>query len=477
VKEPQPVNKHDLLDHLPPVWPDDALRHGIAIQNARTARCIVALDDDPTGTQTVHDIWVLTRWEVKDLKRALVDGEPALYVLTNSRSMPLEQAKSINREVATNLVEAADAIGRPLTVVSRSDSTLRGHFPGEVEALEKALVKLQGERFDGLCLLPFFPEGGRFTVNNVHWVQEDDLLIPAAQTPYARDSVFGYSNSSLPEWVEEKTQGKIRADEVITISLERLRLQGPSFVYQQLIQVRNGKVIIVNAADYRDLEVFVVGLLEAVAKGRRFLFRSAASFVKVAAGLQDKPLLTTQELIVGSKSTGGLIVFGSYVPKSTAQLHALCEMEGTKALELPVGEILSDERREETIQQTARHANKALSSGQDVVIYTSRKLITVGNKAENLAIGKTVSTSLMEVVKRIESEPRYVIGKGGITSSDLATTGLKARAARVLGQVLPGVPVWRLGPDSRWPGLAYVVFPGNVGDRYSVAHAAKVPRG
>ncbi len=59
--------------------------------------------------------------------------------------------------------------------------------------------------------------------------------------------------------------------------------------------------------------------------------------------------------------------------------------------------------------------------------------------------------------------PRYLVAKGGITSSDIATDALAMRRAQVLGQILPGVPVWQAGPESLHPGLAYVVFPGNVG--------------
>jgi uncharacterized protein YgbK (DUF1537 family) len=54
--------------------------------------------------------------------------------------------------------------------------------------------------------------------------------------------------------------------------------------------------------------------------------------------------------------------------------------------------------------------------------------------------------------------------KGGITSSDIATEGLAVKDALVCGQIIPGVPVWKLGAESRYPGLIYVVFPGNVGD-------------
>jgi uncharacterized protein YgbK (DUF1537 family) len=76
---------------------------------------------------------------------------------------------------------------------------------------------------------------------------------------------------------------------------------------------------------------------------------------------------------------------------------------------------------------------------------------------------------LIALVQRITATPRFLVAKGGITSSDIATGGLGVRRAHVLGQLIPGVPVWRLGAESRFPGMAYVVFPGNVGDDRALA--------
>lgn len=477
--EPQAVEKEALLNSLPPRWPDSSMRLQIARHVADTNRCVVALDDDPTGTQTMHDIWVLTEWSVDDLRIALSKGDPALFILTNSRSFPLAQAQALNREVATNLLTAARAENRAISVVSRSDSTLRGHYPGEVDALNDALVQGQGAGYDGVCIIPFFAEGGRFTIGDVHWVQESGLLVPAAQTQYAHDPVFGYHHSRLPLWIEEKTFGKVRASDVLSISLEMLRCGGPAEVARRLGNVRGGQVIVVNAADDRDLEVFVVGLHAAEAKGGRFLFRTAASFVKIAAGLVDKPLLTQLELIEGRPKAGGLIVFGSYVPKSTAQLATLKELKDLEDIELPVAEVLergSTSNRERAISRTVAGLNEALASGRDALVYTSRELIVGKHPAENLCIGKRISSALTEIVRRIEPEPRYVIGKGGITSFDVAVHGMGVRMARVEGQVLPCVPVWRLGPGSRWPRLPYIVFPGNVGDEHSVAKIVRMLR-
>ena len=74
----------------------------------------------------------------------------------------------------------------------------------------------------------------------------------------------------------------------------------------------------------------------------------------------------------------------------------------------------------------------------------------------------------MSIVKDLITRPAFIIAKGGITSSDIATKGLGAKKALVLGQVIPGVPVWKLDETSKYPGLVYTVFPGNVGDDHAM---------
>lgn len=477
MSEPEPVLKEILWAQLPSPWPDEHMREKIAEQLTKTDRCIIVLDDDPTGTQTVHDVWVITQWETEDIRAALADGESILYILTNSRSMPLPEAISINREIAANVLAASRLESRPVTVVSRSDSTLRGHYPGEVDALAEGLIAAEGNPFDGICIIPFFFEGGRFTIGDIHWVQEDGWLVPAALTPYASDAVFGYRHSRLPEWVEEKTKGRIIASEVISISIDMLRIAGPAQVAHRLRSLDRGSVVIVNAAEYRDLEVFVSGLQTVEAEGKRFLFRTAASFVKAASGLPSRPLLTSEDLVTTRPSAGGLIVVGSYIAKSSTQLAVARNLDGVLAVELYAPLVLDKSTREATILGIATQIDSAIASGKNALLYTNRDLITTNDHKANLAIGKAISSALVQIVRRVEHEPRFMIGKGGITSSDLATDAIRIRAARVLGQIIPGVPVWRPGPDSRWPGMPYIVFPGNVGEERSLADIIQILQG
>jgi uncharacterized protein YgbK (DUF1537 family) len=453
----------EVLDRLPPVWPDD-LQSAIQAALQTTPAKLVVLDDDPTGTQTVHDIPVLTSWSVPILRHELENDLPACFLLTNSRSFPLPEAQALNAAIGRNLQAAARETGRSFAVVSRSDSTLRGHFPGEVEALVETL----GQDIDAWLLIPFFEEGGRYTIGDTHYVAEGDHLVPAGETEFARDAAFGYRASDLHEWVEEKTAGRIAAQDVASVSLDTIRSGGPEAVTAQLMALSHGKVCIVNAASRRDMEVFTLGLLTAEARGKHFLYRTAASFVPIRAGVSPRPLLTCDEMIA-SNSGGGLVVVGSHVPRTSSQLEHLLQQPEVVPLEVDVSALLADTQRSEFLSYLTRLANAALDRHEDVVLFTSRELMTGVDADQSFAIGQRVSEGLVTIVKSVSARPRYILAKGGITSSDVATQGLGVQRAMVLGQVLPGVPVWQLGPETRHPGLSYIVFPGNVGGPEALA--------
>jgi uncharacterized protein YgbK (DUF1537 family) len=451
------VNKADRLASLPAEWPRDLLP-SIRAQVQADRRTIVVLDDDPTGTQTVYDLPVLTEWSVVALADELRRELPAFYVLTNSRSLPEAEAIVLAQDIGRNLREASLLAGRDVTVISRSDSTLRGHFPAETDALAAALET----RFDGCLIIPFFQEGGRYTIDNVHFVEQAGTLIPAGETAYARDPAFGYRASDLREWAAEKSGGRIDPSDVAVISLADLREGGPSIISERLRTLRDGQACVVNAASYRDMEVLVAGLLAAEAQGGHYLCRTAASFVRVRIGLAPRDLLRAADLAV-SENTGALIVAGSFVPTTTAQLDHLMRHTAITAIEITVGALLDDHAQADEIRRVAGQAARALSAGNDTLIYTSRDLIRGADSGHSLAIGARISDRLVQIVHRIDIRPRLMVVKGGITSSEIARYGLNIRQAWVLGQILPGVPVWRAGDESRFPGLPLVIFPGNVG--------------
>lgn len=433
---------------------------------AESGRTVVALDDDPTGVQTVHDTAVLAGWSREALADELRRPDPLFFVLTNSRSLPEAGAAALNREIAGNLLAASRDTGKPFAVVSRSDSTLRGHFPAETDALAGALGGV-----DGVLLCPAFFEGGRVTAGNVHFVREGERLVPAAETEFARDATFGYRARSLPQWVEEKSGGRTRAGDVAAIALEDIRRGGPRRVADLLRTVRGGQPVVVNALEYSDLWVVVLGLLRAEAEGKRFLYRSGASFVRARAGIGARPLLTREELLgPGARTPArGVVVVGSHVRRTSEQLEGLLKVDAVVGIEVGVAALLMGQGGfERETERVRRFADEVAASGTTPVIFTSRRVERPAGMDE-LAVARIVSDALVSIVQGIAARPDFVIGKGGITSSDIGTRGLGAERAVVLGQVRPGVPVWRLGPESRFPGMPYVVFPGNVGGRETLA--------
>ena len=193
---------------------------------ASAAPVLVVLDDDPTGTQSIHDLPVLTRWDEDDLEWALSQRVPALYVLTNTRSLDPDAAEQRNREVARAAQSVAKRLGVEISFVSRSDSTLRGHFPLETDTLVEEVEAFGGPDIDGVIIAPAFPDAGRVTVDGVHYFLDPHLggrAVPAAETEFARDATFGYASSGLAAWVEEKTAGRNCAVDVIHLDLHTIR--------------------------------------------------------------------------------------------------------------------------------------------------------------------------------------------------------------------------------------------------------------
>ncbi len=458
------ISKSELFATLPPPWPEDLRPQIRAMVASQPQHKLVVLDDDPTGTQTVHDVPVLTVWDVETLRGEFAQPGPCFYILTNSRSLAPEAAARLNREIARNLKTAVGP-GK-FTVVSRSDSTLRGHFPLETDVLTAELGP-----FDATILIPYFEAGGRYSINDIHYVAEGDRLVPAAETPFSRDAAFGYHSSNLREWVEEKTGGRVKAEAVVSVTIDDLRRGGPDAVTKRLAALSNAAVCIVNAAAPSDLDVFSVGLLAAERAGKRFLFRTAAQIVAARLGLEPCELWKADSRRLPQDASGGLTIVGSYVPKTTEQLGKLLQHSTIDRVELDVEALLDPNRRDSAIAVALAQTNAALAAGRDVVVFTSRKLITDSDAARSLDIGRQVSDALVSLVQRLEVRPRYLIAKGGITSSDLATRGLGVKRALVAGQLLPGIPVWRLGDETKFPGLDYVVFPGNVGGPHALAEA------
>ena len=424
------------------------------------------LDDDPTGVQTVHDVPVYTDWEMESLQQAFEEKSNLFFILTNSRSFSKEETKHVHETIAKRLHQVSQRCGKEFFLISRGDSTLRGHYPLETDVLRETLEELGEAKFDGEILCPFFLEGGRVTIDNVHYVKEGNVLIPAGMTEFAKDQSFGYQSSDLTEYVEEKTNGRYKKDGCMTISLEELRANDIDGITGKLMEVHDFQKVIVNATTYEELQVFVQAFVKAAEEGKHFLARTAASFPKVLGGVSDKPLLKKEELVEDTKN-GGIVLIGSHVKKTTLQLEALKQSEKELCfLEFHAEVWNQKDGLKKEAERVRSEAENCIRSGKTAVIYTSRTLQMpdTEDKDQILAVSVAISEAVTSIIGNLEIQPRFIVAKGGITSSDVGTKALRVKRAQVLGQIKKGIPVWRTGAESKFPGMPYIIFPGNVGE-------------
>jgi uncharacterized protein YgbK (DUF1537 family) len=425
---------------------------------------IIVLDDDPTGSQTVHSCLLLTRWDVETLKLGLSDDSPIFFVLTNTRALTPEQATDVTREVCHNLKIAIDAEGiQDFLVVSRSDSTLRGHYPVETDVIAEEVGP-----FDAHFLVPAFFEGGRVTRESVHYLIIDSIPTPVHETEFARDSVFGYHHSYLPDYVEEKTKGRIKADSVERFVLADIR-QGS---LERLQKLAGNQCCVVDGEAQADLDQFAADILAAASQGKRFLFRSAASLLTSLASLGPQPIAAQDMAKYVRQEKPGAVIVGSHVKKTTQQLERLLQEPGVVGVEVDVAHLLdeSEAQRRELLTSVLARVQEIHSSGKTPTIYTSRQELVFKDVQTRLDFGAAVSALLMDIVRGLPRDIGFLISKGGITSNDVLSTGLVLRSARLLGQIIAGCSVVRTPDDHpQFPNLPVVLFPGNVGDANALA--------
>lgn len=435
----------------------------MAVTSSRQPKIIV-LDDDPTGSQTVHSCLLLTQWDVETLRIGLADASRIVFILTNTRSLTPIEATNVTREVCRNLKVAIAAENiQDFMIVSRSDSTLRGHYPIETDAIAEELGG-----FDAHFLVPAFFEGGRFTKSSVHYLVVNGVPTPVHETEFAKDSVFGYQHSYLPDYVEEKTKGKIPAAKVQRFLLGDIR----AGTRQRLARLHDNQCVVVDAENQADLNQFAADILVIAATGKRFLFRSAASLLTALAKLPPQPIPAEDMSKYMRSPKAGVAIVGSHVKKTTEQLENLLKAANTAPVEIDVSRLLNDPIAELEIlkQEALTQVQQAHAAGQTAVVFTSRQELEFADIATRLAFGQSVSALLMAIVQKLPEDIGFLISKGGITSNDVLSTGLNLPTTRLLGQILAGCSVVRTPENHpRFPDLPVVLFPGNVGDADALA--------
>jgi uncharacterized protein YgbK (DUF1537 family) len=416
----------------------------------------VVLDDDPTGTQAVQDVRAFLRWSVARLQVAL-QSRPSIHLLTNARALTAERAEEVTYDAA----DTARRASQRARIVLRGDSTLRGHLLAEYRAVARAAF--EGRR-PALLLVPALPEAGRVTVGGVHYASS----VPVHTTSYARDGVFSYRSSRLLEWADERTQGLLTAEQGIEVSSDTLRSDGPDAITRALAVAseRGGVAIVPDVETAEDLDTVARGTRQAYAAELPVLVRASPAFAAVLTGTAANGFVAPP-----GAPDGLLIVCGSYVERTTAQLEHLCARRDIAPVEVALDELLgSPAQVSAEVMRAAREADRQLIEHGLAVLSTPRFRPAA---LRSLPSGLRVAEGLARILPAMNDLPTTVLAKGGITSQVTAEIGLGCDEAHVVGPVATGVALWHLrAPSGR--GYDYLVFPGNVGDDDHLANVVSL---
>jgi len=429
---------------------------------------VVVIDDDPAGTQTVAGVPVLTSWTVSDLTWGLEQADPTVFVLTNSRALSTHAAAMTNRRVARNCFRAASRLGFRLSLVSLSDSSLRGHLLAEIEALDSEIFAARGQPAT-VVLCPAFPEAGRVTFGGVELVRASGVLGQGGVSAFSKDATLGDCSSRLSEWMEESSQRRWRAKDVVVVDLETIRSGGAAVVAERIAAAGPSRPVALDAVSIRDVEIGAAGVQLAESSGSVVLLRSGPTMARARGGLPRALPISDEalkNLCETSRNPYGLVIVGSPNPLTTVQAAATLQLGDMELIELDVARILDPSGGQKELDRVALVVARAIHSS-DVLLQTSRSenaQSSLSNQREPARVAEAITT----IATRIVSSNRlsWIIGKGGATSSDIITKVLGLQRAEVVGPILPGVSsLWH---DRNGDGPLMIAFPGHLGNAESL---------
>ncbi len=445
---------------------------------------IIVIDDDPTGSQTVYGCPLLLRWDRKTLVGGLNHPSPLLFLLANTRAMSRDLAKQRICDISNALIEVCQTEKidfRNFLLISRGDSTLRGHAILETDILAEKLGP-----FDATFHIPAFLEGARTTVQGIHFLDG----VPVHQTPFANDRIFGYNTSHLPSWLEHKSLGRIPASEVFLLDIHMLEdalsgEKGMKKLIDWILQLHDNRHVVVDASLPDHIMIFATAIRR-LASRKRLLFRSAASFISGLANLPVNPQSPSDLCKLRLKDSSGilkpgLITVGSHVELADSQLGFLFSNSDCSGIEVPVKKIAnliespSANHLISTLErELLQELENVLNHAKTPVLYTSRSELKFSSDTERLRFGLILAEIMARIVGKVSKKLGYLITKGGITTHIILQKGLEVSLVGLKGQILPGLSITSTMRHSKIANLPIVTFPGNLGDAKTLFNAWKL---
>ncbi len=409
-------------------------------------RWTVVLDDDPTGTQGISGVPVVIPPSPETFRWAFARSD-VIYVITNTRALDRDTAEQLVRDTVKLAVEVASDLDGSARFISRGDSTLRGHFPLEVQIVRDT----SSEEYRGCLLVPAFPEAGRYTLDGTHYVTVKSVLRPVATTEYARDATFGYDQSRLVQWAHARVPADWQVEELPS----RIIDNGPAAVARFLADQSSCTLVCPSIRSKEDLAVLAEGQLLAERDGASYLVQCAPSYVQHIGQLPAaRPANPTV------RTSTGLVVIGESHSHHHRPAHRIArsspDRRGGARCPHPSG--VGPRRRgrpggQGSTQQTDGEHGGAVHLAQRRHCEQSRRVAAHrGDRRCGTHRGHTADRAGTTKLRHRQGRHHLVVARA-----------LAWGAATIVGPLVDAtLPVWQGWRDDADDPVC-VIFPGNVG--------------
>jgi len=438
---------------------------------------VIVIDDDPTGSQTVNSCLLLLKWDYSTLLKGFKSDSNLFFILANTRSLSENDAKLRLEEICNAIKNVISKESyEEFIIVSRGDSTLRGHNFLEPNVINDCLGP-----FDATFHIPAFIEGKRLTIDGIHFVEN----IPVNQTIFAKDKIFGFETSNIKDLLFQKCNSKINLDDIQNLKLSELKVlesKEKNIVFERLKNLKKNSHVIVDVENYSQLEKFSLAI-KRLRKQKKFLFRTAASFISSISGIKNncqQPFFYSnlRRKNGENKFLPGLIIIGSYVELTTTQLKTFLEISDCEPVELNVIEFstISVLKKDQLIlfkNKFVDEIRSILKKGKTPVFFTSRKEVSLDDNFQQVEFYNSIANFIAELVSDLKNEIGYLVSKGGITSNVILSNGLKANYVYLQGQIITGISVVTFKLENN-ENLPVVTFPGNIGGKDSLVDVWRI---
>ena len=443
---------------------------------------IIIIDDDPTGSQTVNDCKLMIKWDYETLLEGLKGSSNLLFILANTRSLNENDLKIRLKEICFSLNEIMNNSlfsEEEFVIISRGDSTLRGH-----NFLEPYIINDFLGPFDATFYIPAFIEGNRTTVNGNHFVNN----IPIHKTIFSKDKIFGFNTSNIKELILEQSNHQLNFNDIQNLYIKDfsiLESNQKNKLYSYIENLKDNKKVILDIVDYSQLDEFSK-IIKSLLNKKKFLFRSAASFISALSNIKDnqKDHIYFSQLRRKNNNDQimkGLIVVGSSVELTTLQLNKVLAISLCKPIEINVLKLYEYFKNESGLYQINYQKKLILNSirinlSQEYipVLFTSREIVSPRDNNDLIPFQHFLSVFIAEIVSDIQNEVGYMISKGGMTTNTIISQGLKADSVYLEGQILPGISLVTFNLLKQKGKLPIVTFPGNMGNDMSLVKALEI---